>query len=135
MKSLCKTYADRAAQLNFVTAYLSTSSEPSRLDETDIVTCPLLSQVKSLDEAIKLGQVLCQHARDEEISHILDSGIVIGSPGFIILSDRQLKDIQYWLRIFNPDKTVPLNLPQVVRTYNQVLKHSEYDYGIIYQRQ
>lgn len=65
----------------------------------------------------------------------MDAGIMIGSPHFILLDDRQLSDIQHWLSVFNPGKTLPPSLSRVVRTYSRILKHNDYDYGVVFRRQ
>lgn len=81
MKKLCKTFADRAAQLQFVNMYLQTNDldhDPSQANNIDLQSAILLS-VSSVDAALKLKSTLCQQELiTPEVKRCLDSGIFLG---------------------------------------------------------
>ena len=63
MKSLCNTFADKAAQLSFTKSYLAThesEQEVSRFDMVKISEKPVLLQAKSHSDAIQLKEYIGQ---------------------------------------------------------------------------
>ena len=139
MKTLCKTFADRAAQLHFVQTYLdcNTPPIPDSLEVPslrDIASPPILLQAKSVEEATRLKQFLSSQDLPQSIAQVYKAGIVLGTPHFITLSDRQLHDIHQWLTRFNPNSNLLPNLPQVAQTYTRVLHNNDYDLATVYRK-
>lgn len=132
MKSLCKTFADRACQLHFVNTFLSSDENPDddttyNLDELSVD--PVLLSASSVENAVQLKQFLCSHeSLPENVNTCLKQGIMLGKPSYH-LSERELADIRYWMR--NVDKE--LQLPNACRTYSRILKPNDYDMAIVYR--
>ena len=125
MKVLCKTFADRAAQLRFVNTFLSTNAcavcSPERLEsrEAHVLTAT------SLEAAIKLKNSLSQERATNQ--HSLENGIFLGRPSFKVLSDQELADIRYWLRSIGGCQS-----PNACRTYSRFLGTGDYDLSVVY---
>ena len=102
MKSMCKTFADREVQLQFVTAYLATNSSQSTTDTFDISVFskePLLLRASSSEAAIKMKECIENDNRCSHLEQALEeTGIVIGGGEYIILTKQQQNDIIYWLQ-------------------------------------
>ncbi len=137
MKTLCKTFSDRAAQLHFVQTCLSTMcaqdlhvDAASNRHEQD----PVLLQARSLEQALKLKQDVASTDMPPAVARVYDSGVVLGCPRFTTLSDRQFRDIQHWLSSFYPNKQLPSQLPRIVQTYSRVLKSNVYDFAVVYRK-
>lgn len=135
MKTLCKTFADRAAQLHFVQTYLDCNIPPipDSLEVPslrDIAFPPILLQAKST-EATRLKQFLSSQDLPPSIAQ---AGIVLGTPHFITLSDRQLHDIHQWWTRFNPNSNLLPNLPRVAQTYTRVLHNNDYYLATVYRK-
>ena len=68
MKTLCKTLADRAAQLQFVQSYLDCNIPPARdrfevPSSSDIAIPPVLLQARSMEDATSLPRVAQTYTR------------------------------------------------------------------------
>ena len=138
MKSLCKTFADRAAQLSFTKSYLATrgsEQEASRFDLVQISQKPVLLQAKSHSEAIQLKEHIGQHDLSPEVCCAYENGIMLGAPRFVILTDRQLRDIRHWVSTLEPGKQLPDSLPSVASSYPRSLKTSPFDLATVFRRE
>ena len=138
MRSLCKTFADRAAQLHFTKSYLEThcnEPEESKFDILTISQKPVLLQAKSHEEGVQLKEYIGKHNLSPDVSFAYENGIMLGAPRFIILSDRQLRDIKHWvstsIQTKNSQKTYQVH---VANTYLRILKSSDYDLGTVFRR-
>ena len=129
MKALCKTFADRAAQLRFVNTFLCThctgASEVRYPESVESEGAHVLT-ASSLEAAIKLKNSLNQERTNQ---HIQENSIFLGRSSFKILSDRELADIQYWLRNVGDLG----DLPNACRTYSRFLGTGDYDLSLVYR--
>ena len=69
MKSLCKTFADRANQLYFTTTFLLSNINEDESPEPQfqcLKTKPVLLSASSIEEAIKLKQHILDYREDNE---------------------------------------------------------------------
>ena len=102
MKSMCKTFSDRAAQLHSVKLYLETNcseQESSKFDMTALSQKLVLLQSKSHKEAIQMKEYISQQDLFSDVVACYESGIMLGAPQFVVLSRRQLQDIRHWIAI------------------------------------
>ena len=140
MKSLCKTFADRANQLYF-TFLLSNTDEDESTDLESQFQClkskPVLLTASSVEKAIKLKQ----HVLNQDIASTVDhgitktalkNGIFIGKVSYHYLTDQELEDVQYWLRSGSDGTHLSL-LPTVCLSFSRILKVNDYDFGIVYR--
>ena len=141
MKSLCKTFADRANQLYFTTTImLSNTDEDESTDLEAQFQClkskPVLLTASSIEKAIKLKQhVLNYQDMASTVDHgttktALKNGIFIGKVSYHSLTDQELEDVQYWLRSGSDDTHLSL-LPTVCLSFSRILEVNDYDFGII----
>lgn len=61
------------------------------------------------------------------ISFAYENGIMLGAPPFILLTDRQLRDIKHWISTLEPDRELPESLPSVANSYSRTLQTSDFD--------
>lgn len=52
---------------------------------------------------------------------------MLGAPPFILLTDRQLRDIKHWISTLEPDRELPESLPSVANSYSRTLQTSDFD--------
>ena len=96
MKSLCKTFADRACQLQFVKTFLST--HPCPLEEathnlSQISKPPVFLTASSVDAAITLKEFLASQAfLSADVQHCLSNGIMLGK--YWLLTEQELNGSQ-----------------------------------------
>ena len=96
---MCKTFADREAQLLFTSTYLLTL--PSECDEASpfntikLSQQPILLSASSMDEAMKLKEFVVDNP---DLSRAAEQGIVISQGRYSQLTTQQQQDIQYWLQ-------------------------------------
>ena len=136
MKSLCKTFSDRAAQLHFVQSYLQakgSEQESANLDIANLSQKPVLLQSKSLKVAVQMKEFISQHDLSPDLAACYESGIMLGAPQFVVLSSRQLQDIRHWISVLNPGKEIPENLPCTANSYPRILKVLEYDFSTVFR--
>lgn len=135
MKMLCKTFADRASQLRFVTTFQLTHPTPQPQEESaydllKIAEPPVFLAAASLQVAIKLKEYLTtQEALSPDIVRCLSNGILLGKPSYRQLTPQELSDIKYWLRDIDFDH----ELPNVCQTYARVVKSTDYDMAMVYR--
>ena len=124
MKNLCKTFADRAAQLQFVNTYLTSSaaavtSTPVtrnlQFESGSLLTAP------SVESAYKVKNSVAG-----EQSENRDVFIFLGKPAFKVLSDQELADIRYWLRTYPYCGELP-------NAYSRCLATTDYDFSVVYR--
>ncbi len=129
MKALCKTFTDRASQLHFVKTFLATHPDPPRVPAYDLVKLskpPVFLSSSSVQAAINLKEFLAsQQALSPDIERSLSNGILLGKPSYKQLTERELSDIQYWLR--------DVELPNVCQTYSRLMKCTDYDMAVVYR--
>ena len=100
MRSLCKTFADRAAQLQFVQVNLDTKfahcqSGSSQFNMERITEKPVLLQSSSYETALELKEFLNEQELPADVKACLGSGIVLGKETFETLERRQLSDMAH----------------------------------------
>lgn len=133
MKSLCKTFADRASQLHFVTTFQAT--HPSALQECtfnleQISQQPVFLSASSFEAAINLKEYLTScEPLPPDVKRSLSSGIMLGKPSYKQLTEHEINDIRFWLREFELDQ----DLPNVCQTYARVVKNTDYDIATVYR--
>ena len=133
MKSLCKTFADRAYQLQFVTTFLSTHPGPA-IEAThnllEISKPPVFLSASSVDAAITLKEFLASKTSlSADVKYCLSNGIMLGKCSYRLLTEQELNDIRHWLRNVEIDH----ELPKTCQTYARVQKHNDYDMYIVYR--
>ena len=138
MRSLCKTFADRAAQLQFVQVNLDTKfahgqSGSSPFNMELITEKPVLLRSSSYEAALELKEFLSEQELPADVKACLESGIMLGKEKFETLERRQLNDISYWLKREYPGCQLPDELPNATMTFQRILKPTEYDIGMVYR--
>ena len=138
MRSLCKTFADRAAQLQFVQVNLDTNfahcqSGSSQFNMEHITEKPVLLQSSSYETALELKEFLNEQELPADVKACLESGIVLGKETFETLERRQLSDIAHWLNREYPGSQLSDKLPNGAMTFQRILKPTEYDISIVYR--
>ena len=134
MKSLCKTFADRANQLLFTSTFLSTttdSNEAPALQFQCLNTKPILLTASSVEEAISLKQhILNQEVEDSVTDHKLavKTGIFLGGKSYHRLTEQELADLQHWIQ----DVDLP-SLPTVCLSFSRIFKVNDYNLGVVYR--
>ena len=58
----------------------------------------------------------------------LKTGIFLGKPTYVSLSEQELSDIQYWLRDLAGQK-----FPIVCQAFSRIFKVSDFDLGCVYK--
>ena len=142
MKSLCKTYADRANQLYFTTFLLSNTNK-NESPETQfqcLKTKPVLLTASSTEEAVKLKQHIFDYREDDESTAdhtaktAFKSGVFIGKISYHYFTDQELEDVQHWLRSRSDVDDANLSLvPTVCLSFSQILKVNDYNFGVVYR--
>ena len=132
MKSLCKSFADRANLLHFTSVLLS-SHETTTINHESKFTClsqqPLLLTASSVEQAIELKEFIS--SSDDSTSEqcfSLKTGIFLGKPTYVSLSEQELSDIQYWLQDLR-DQTFPI----VCQAFARIFKVNDFDLGCVYR--
>lgn len=102
MRSLCKTFADRAPQLQFVQVNLDTKLAQSQFGFCQfnmecIVEKPVLLQSSSYETALELKEFLNEQELPADVTACLELGIVLGIETLETLKRRQLSDIAHGL--------------------------------------
>ncbi len=110
MRSLCKTFADRAQQLLFTNVYLETHANTTITDKLfdmeQLTMAPILLHAKTEEKGLELKDFLS--AQDNLSSALQDhyrAGIFLGTSRMVKLSQRKKEDIEYWIRQENPTVT------------------------------
>ena len=139
MKQLCKTLANRCAQLQFVNTYLETHETPSSLpkmsfDLEEIARKPVMLHARSIENALALKEFLSTHVQNlpTVVQQHYDSGIVLGSSHEVVLSNRQVRDVQVWLERDQALQNTP-QLPTVSQSFKRILKMDHTDYAVTYR--
>ena len=128
MKTLCKTFSDRAAQLTHTFPHIpqvhADNSKSQSLETADV----RLPTASSVNGAIQLKNSLVNETNDQT-KRCLKSGIFLGKSCFRSLPDQELADIQYWLR----NENIQEELPNACRTYSRFLGTTNYDFSVVYR--
>ena len=95
-------------------------------------TCTSTGKICGRWDAFK--QFLSSQNLPESVAQVDKAGIVLGAPHFTTLSDRQLKDIYWWLTRLCPNTALPTSLPWVAQTYTRVLRINDYDFATVYRK-
>lgn len=126
MKNVAKTFITRAAQLRFVTNYLSTHSSQSVEPEAS-EPCPL--KCSTMDAANALYSKL-----SKEGSHGLkETGILIGSGKVTTLSTRQTRDIKHWVLETTQANLPDDSFPQIAQSFSKILVPNKIDVPSVYR--
>lgn len=138
MKAMCKTFSDRAHQLHFVQAYLevhgeyNTANEEYKLEE--LKQEPVLLCAKTIPQAIALKEYLAEVLDlPDDLKRSYQNGILIGTPRQIVLNQRQMNDVIYWLSQRSEFDLVPEELPDVAYSYPRVLKVDDLHQATVYR--
>ena len=111
-KSMCKTFADRANQLLFVTLYLETKeqlSDTSRETASTTITPQLFLHSSTYSGAIALKEYMTNNSDPlTQNTHAqLYDGIMIGKESILLLDTQQVTDIDYWIQTHNSPSGIP----------------------------
>ena len=135
MKNIARTYITRASQLHFVNNYLYESN--ANLSECDDVlnSEPLLLKSSTIGGAVTLKEHIMSHDVNSHAKSAITQRIVIGAAKILKLSDRQLRDIQHWIRESFPSSAdaEDENYPEVAHYYSKVLVNNEIGVATVYQ--
>ena len=133
MKSLCKTFADRAQQLRFVDMYIETRTPlDTRGVEFNLEELEkgIILQAKTEQKGMEMKDFLSSvdnnalpPAVKEQYQH---NGIFLGSSKVKKLSEQQKADITYWIQRQNSSTSVPLDeIGDLANCYSRILKVGE----------
>ena len=101
MKSMCKTFADREAQLHFTGVFLSTNCLPSDTQKfclSSLKKEPILLKASSVDEAISLKEFIESKSNEINLPEALGNGIFLCAGSFITLTQQQQNDVSCWIQ-------------------------------------
>ena len=100
---MCKTFADRAAQLAFVEEYLElhplSSCHPESSAFSSLSAEPVVLAERTVDNAFTLKEYITANEErvPEAVIQQYQSGILLGAPSFTVLTEQQLADVKFWL--------------------------------------
>ena len=124
MKSLCKTLADRAQELQFVNLYLESHNflceSQYKFDIEVIAKAPVLLQAKTEDIGIALEFLSRQDELPTSVQQVYQSGIYLGSSILLKLCERQEADVLHWIR--QAHSAAPEEFGDLAYQYARVLK-------------
>lgn len=132
MKSLCKTFADRAQQLRFVDMYIETHT-PLDTQKAEFnlqeLEKGIILQARTEQKGMELKDFLSSvddnalpPAVKEQYQH---NGIFLGSYKVGKLSEQQKADITYWIQRQNSSTSVSLDEIGLANRYGRILKVGE----------
>ena len=128
MKNVAKTFITRAAQVRFVTRYLSTHRMQRRETASDdIDTYPL--KCSTIDAANALYSKLTETC----VPALKQMGILIGGDTLVTLSPRQLRDIKHWVQEVSDDILSEESFPQVGLVFSKIIVPNEIDVPTVYR--
>ena len=121
-KAMCKTYADREAQLNFTTTYIE-MHKTNEISPAKQWSIPLVSS--SISEAFAIKEEIEKEALN---TCDLSQGIMIGQGKVIQLNDQQKRDLSHWLHV---DQSALL--PSCL-LYKKALKVLEHGTALVFRK-
>ena len=133
MKTLCKTFADRASQLHFTNTYLEARvplTPVQRFSITTISKTLVLLNTKTASSAVELKEYLSSVTISAEVERCFGSGIMIGCEQTISLEERQMSDIKYWIQ---QDGINSSDLPNIASSFKRILKVTDYGIGKVFR--
>ena len=134
-KTLCKTFADRANQLRFVTSFLELQSSKETTDHntagftSNIIDGFVILSESTCSSALALKEHLSTINMSVSVKEMYSYGILVGTPIFKKLHPRQLADIQYFM-----DKEVnPEQLPSSGQYFTKLQKTNDCDMAVLFR--
>ena len=118
MKNVAKTFITRAAQLRFVSSYLSTHISQTVQSEAS-EPCPL--KCSTMDAA----NVLYSKLSKEGSPGLKETGILIGSGKTTTLCTRQISDIKHWVLETTRASIHDDSFPQIAQFFSKILIPNE----------
>ena len=118
MRNLCKTFADRAAQLQFVNAYLTNTVSTS-----GTASCSKVHSNSCVLTASSVGAAL------EVKGESRGAFVFLGKSSCRVLSDQELSDINHWLA----DLNMCGELPNACRTYSRCMGTTDFNFSVVYR--
>ena len=136
-KSLCKTFADRACQLQFVDHCIQLtndeqSDEPTELSTSVLNRKPVLLHEKTFESAIALKETIDGIDKTQAVSDAYDYGIAVGSLVFRAITSQQMADIHSILSKEVADLSVE-NLLSHCYKFSKLQKTNSYNMAVSYR--
>ena len=132
-KSMCKTFAEREARLQFTLGYLSTNCISPISQEFDLSALkkePVLLRASSFEEAVRLKEFI-ENVGDETLANCLMSGILLGAGKHVALTKQQQEDIAYWLR----KEKVPFSvITNTCLSFSRILKVLDFGVATVFRK-
>ena len=126
MRNVAKTFITRAAQLRFVTSYLSTHVSQTVQPEASE---PYPLKCSTMDAANALHSKLSK----EGSAGLKETGILIGSGKITTLYTHQIRDIKHWVLETTHAHLDDDSLPQIGQFFSKILIPNEIDVPSIYR--